>query len=88
MVIIKRFHFRTIILTWEHANPDMGDRFRVFGSREKLLREVVLPENDYNGDVGDVDDGDDGDDGDVDEGDDGNGDVEGWQKLRKPLSQI
>ena len=40
------------------------------------------------GDVGDVDDGDDGDDGDVDEGDDGNGDVEGWQKLRKPLSQI
>ena len=48
-------YIRTIILTWEHANPDMGDRFRVFRSREKLLREVVLPENDYNGDVVDGD---------------------------------
>ena len=53
-------YFRTIILTWEHANPDMGDRFRVFRSREKLLREVVLPDNVYN---------DDFDDGDFDYGD-------------------
>ena len=70
MRIIKRFHFRTIILTWEHANPDVGDRFRVFRPREKLLREVVLPENDCNGDVVDVDAGD-GDVGDgvVDDGD-------------------
>ena len=92
MRIIKRFHFRTIILTWEHANPDMGDRFRVFGSREKLLCEVVLPENDYNGDVVDVgdvdfDDGDVGDgdvgDGDVGDGDGGDGDAKKWLLMKK-----
>ena len=40
--------------TWEHANPDVGDRLCMARSCEQLLGEVVLPEKYH-------DDGDDND---------------------------